>query len=148
MVNRERIRLWEQALRDPNLVQGRGHLAQQVVVDGPWMQCCLDVACQVAIREGLELEMVVASPFSQEKGVIKKRGYVRQDPLFEGQNEFSVLPFAVQEWYGLKSREVELNFEDATATATFLNDSAKFSFTEIADVICETFDLPKPEREE
>jgi hypothetical protein len=138
MVNKERIRLWEQALRNPKLIQGQGRLAARDTPDDPWRQCCLDVACQVAIREGLELEVSIQSIglYALESG--EKRGY--RDGYLSVFNFGNLTP-AVQEWYGLDSASVMLRHAGQGVSAAVLNDAYELPFPEIADVICETFQL-------
>jgi len=132
MPNKDRLRLWVAALRDPNLVQGHGCLAQRRSEDEPWQQCCLGVACEVAIAKGL--------PLLRKTVENRMRGFVRAYAV-EGAESFDtlVLPPAVLEWYGLpqRIREVDLG----TDLAVELNDESRLTFAEIADIIEEHFQL-------
>lgn len=132
MPNKERLRLWVQALRDPNLVQGFGCLAQRKTEDEPWQQCCLDVACQVAIANGLRL--------IQKTSVLLTGGHMRIYTATNHPNDFSslLLPFAVLEWYELSG---ETGVSLGGVTAAELNDNRLLAFTEIADIIETHFKL-------
>lgn len=132
MPNKERLRLWVQALRDPNLVQGFGCLAQRQTEDEPWQQCCLDVACQVAIANGLRL--------IQKTSEVRTRGHMRTYTATNHPNDFSsvLLPFAVLEWYEL-SGETGVSLDGVTAAE--LNDERMMTFVQIADIIETHFKL-------
>lgn len=135
--NVERIALWEQALRNPELVQGRNMLALRSG-DGPWRQCCLDVACRVAMEHGVEL----AEVYESYKGG-ESRGYkVGDGRVFDRQ--FNILPPVVRDWFGFTNVWVMLNYprHGNHLSATELNDDEMLTFPEIADLIRDTYLIP------
>lgn len=130
MVNKERVTLWVDALLDPTLVQGEGRLASRDNDNEPWKQCCLDVACRVAMANGLELEEVIVRHPGGNKWT--KRGYV-EGP---GVTNYASLPLQVMDWYNFDTTEVFLN--DAVVverSAITLNDSEKRTFPEISAIL-------------
>ncbi len=106
MVNKERVWLWIEALRSGKFEQARDTLREGN------KYCCLGVACEVAIRNGLEL---------------------RQDGLhsysYDGKfSNLGTLPQSVVDWYGLPAASPQLG----QFSATDRNDERKESFNEIA----------------
>lgn len=135
-INRERVRLLVDALRSGRFQQGYGHLRAKNEY------CCLGVACEVAMENGIQLNVVPAAA-----------PHMVADQ-FDGHS--SDLPDAVIGWYGfgytsdpslrmpplLHAQRVERkqkvpSFSFASAIA--LNDTFKFSFDEIADCFEYTF---------
>lgn len=108
-VNTERVKLWIDALRSGEYTQIKSQLGR----DGEGY-CCLGVACEVAIQNGLDIERVV-----QSNGTID----------FDG--ERGELTDTVAEWYGFDGNGVEL--EDTTAIS--LNDDDEYTFVQIADKV-------------
>lgn len=134
-LNKERVALWEQALRDPALRQGHGCLARRLTSDEnePWQQCCLDVACRVAMANGVVLQEIVKVTDDPE---VVKRGYSDGSPG----TEFSVLPPVVRDWYGLPGSWVPLVVPVfGEMNATNVNDELKLPFAQIADLIKATY---------
>lgn len=84
-MNKDAIRLWVNALRSGEYRQAIGALAQKR--RGEWGYCCLGVACEVSIRDGLKL------PVSEIKG----------SGLYGRDSECSYLPGEVLEWLGIES---------------------------------------------
>lgn len=125
MVNKERVALWVQALRDPDLIQGLEALATRENETCPWEQCCLDVACQVAKANGLPLTEVILT---------YQRGYNQGDDV-----EVHVLPHTVRDWYGFNETYVKLYHQGQATFATELNDDERLTFDQIADVIEQTY---------
>ena len=108
----EARRLWVEALRDDTNKQTTGRLGD--AKDG---YCCLGLACEVAVQNGVIEE------------------YTPNNPL---------PPQAVVDWLGLKEHagmtvlnSIEEGYENDTVPLTTLNDNAnyRFTFNQIADVI-------------
>lgn len=144
--NIERIRLWEQALRDPDLLQGSGRLASWDDARDKWAQCCLDVACQVAKHNGLELKEHIYPDAIRGYAI---RGYVDRCDCSSCATtvQTGILPSAVRDWYGFGSQDPELVDVDnpvfqVRRNATTLNDSKKYTFEQIADCVAATFLSP------
>lgn len=137
--NRERIALWVKELRNPDLVQANGILAQSDKPDGPWRQCCLDVACRVAMDNGLELKEHIRVP--SEGDPFYSRGYeTGGDPDSYGEDvTYSILPPAVRDWYGFDSKWVGVKLGDQGWDATVLNDDLRLTFSKIADAVEATY---------
>lgn len=118
------------ALRSGEYIQGFGQLAHRDVESEPWRYCCLGVACEVAIKDGLRLDV--------------------SDRRFKKfyNNEGGVLPEKVRAWYGLPNADPYL-YRDSTDlhTASAFNDRFKLGFANIADAFEETF-LPKTRKNE
>lgn len=130
-VNKEAVRLWVDALRDPQLIQGYGRLATKHTGSSVWAQCCLDVACRVAIANGIELTEKMSPDGLPSDGKVK-RGYL--DDGFRIYN-FTGLPRQAMRWFGFSNSEVPLGEKSAIT----LNDDFKLTFSEIADVIEATY---------
>lgn len=137
-VNKEAVRLWVDALRDPQLIQGYGKLATTHEGSSAWAQCCLDVACRVAIANGIELQEDVRYDGKPEDGKMK-RGYKDDESESERFLNFTTLPHQAMVWFGFNSIEVQLG----KTTAMALNDGRKLTFPEIADVIEATYLHPQ-----
>jgi len=105
--------LWVEALRSGRYEQGTGVLVNEE------NYCCLGVLCDIAIREGLPLEV----SFNGD-GV----------KCFNGVGVY--LPYAVREWAGLDrdNPRVYLSDDLSDESLSLLNDSW-VSFHQIADVI-------------
>lgn len=143
--NLERVALWEQALRDPNLIQGHAYLASSDTEEGPWRQCCLDVACRVAIEHGVQLQQVIHQRGTFADGSPASffvRGY-QQPAKADSAPVFSVLPEPVRNWFGFNSRWVPLQHEGNLVDATDLNDTLLLTFPQIADAIYATYLAPE-----
>lgn len=105
MPNKKNIKKWTTRLRDPNLLQGFGQLGTP---DGK--RCCLGVACDVAVEEG-----VINPPVTHPSGALRYAG----NSIF--------LPQAVMDWLGLPA--------PITHTLAYCNDGQRLSFSQIADLI-------------
>jgi len=81
MINKERVALLVEALRDGSWVQGRERLR-----NGGDEYCCLGVACEVAIANGC-----VVTVGQHDNGFY----------VYDGFSDF--LPPSVREWYGFVS---------------------------------------------
>ena len=142
---RERVRQWVAALRSGNYEQGQRRLN----TDNKF--CCLGVACEVAIANGLDL----GRDINEETQICTY-----------GRGEFindSYLPHPVSQWLGLvappvhnpklriphqtweafRRRHLDVdcncgisaNPPEAAVNADYLNDNLKMNFAEIADCI-------------
>lgn len=99
-------KLWVEALRSGEFKQCQFHLTT------PEGDCCLGVACKLAIRAGINLKVEVGEEFNSYDGASQ------------------ILPERVREWLGLTGR-------DSGYLGTQLsgeNDRGK-TFLEIADII-------------
>lgn len=118
-LQKARLRLWVQALRSGDYEQGTNVLASTVGQDG-FRYCCLGVACEVSIANGLEVEVQVSSG---------AKAYDLQQ---------LVLPMSVISWYGLESNNPIL-YDGSTASA--FNDIYRWTFEEIATGIEQCYGL-------
>lgn len=112
LVNRERVRLWVDALRSGRFEQAEGGLRQGKQF------CCLGVACEVAREEGLDLHV-------QHEG---GNGW-----SYNG--EVSTLPIEVVDWLGMRSANPWISIDPGgnRIAATVANDMKHWTFAEIAD---------------
>lgn len=110
---RENRRKWVEALRSGEFMQGQRRLAYVGEdEDSEVRHCCLGVACELAIREGVAIERT--KHFTQI--------------AYSGEAIF--LPLPVQEWLGLRHRNGNYN---GTSLSTHNDGGA--AFDEIADII-------------
>lgn len=134
-VKAERLKLWTAALRSGEYAQAKGYLKTD---DG---YCCLGVACEVAIENGLDIET------DDDLGYKSKTTYTG-----ESYYENSVMPREVMDWYGLEEvnpfvvyevteGEVdeetgqEFEGEELRSELSELNDSYGYDFDQLADII-------------
>jgi hypothetical protein len=132
MVNRERVQFLVDALRSGEYQQGHGYLKYEDV-GGASLHCCLGVACEIAILNGVP----VASRVSED-GITTR---------FDG--SLALLPRRVRDWYGFDAAVPRLILENGSGEeATAMNDGLDplngdpiryFSFTEIAAAFERTF---------
>jgi hypothetical protein len=108
----ENAKKWVEKLRSGELEQGLHALHD----DGKF--CCLGVACELAVEEGLPLVV-------KEKINLDGTTYVEYD------GHSGVLPEKVVEWLGLRTEEGGYCLAESL---TFLNDSGA-TFNQIADLI-------------
>lgn len=128
MINEEAMRLWVQALRSGEYIQGNGHLAHYQ--NGQLRHCCLGVACRVAIANGI--------PVATEEQYYAATDM--QKILFDGHDAF--LPSAVTQWLGVQDvydDNVMLTDHDSSfgrkISASEANDVYHWDFARIADTI-------------
>ena len=93
-VNKQHMRLWVEALESGEYQQGTGRLAKMIRTDtdsSEWQvkYCCLGVACEVAIANGV--------PLSVQRYGHGEEGFL----TYDGQGD--VLPQRVRAWLGLDS---------------------------------------------
>jgi len=135
----DNMRKWMEALRSGEYQQCQRRLA--IVNVG---YCCLGVACEVAIKAGVSIEVREANDSS----------YLHLKTYDE---EVGCLPTTVRRWLGLAEQELyvppELQHKikspqipGASTSFITLNDVNGFSFAEIADCIEYTFDKEAYER--
>jgi hypothetical protein len=131
MINKVNMRKWVAALRSGDFLQGQERLA--TLKGGKWFYCCLGVACELALADGVQMP-VGESPTSKK---------------YDGSGAF--LPRPVQSWLGLEPGEgedpenpgVEINFRGLPErrSLSHLNDNTGFNFGQIADLIEEHYKL-------
>jgi hypothetical protein len=125
-VNKDRVRLFVAALRSGEYEQGRGAL-QRALPFGEQRFCCLGVACEVAIREGVPV--TVTSMMGDGH-----KGYIQYD------NTGSWLPASVQGWYGFDaSQPYVLDDAGEWVGVIELNDGLCKKFPYIADAFERTY---------
>lgn len=114
---------WVEALRSGKYKQGKGALTE--IKDGVEYDCCLGVACKVAVENGVELKSFTA-PRTLLSGdrqlVIYKAEGLSPD-------SFGVLPDKVKEWLGLSESDGQY-----TKHLTSDNDNGA-TFEEIAAIV-------------
>jgi|SRR5688572_18258861 len=144
--NPERVALLVAALRSGDYEQVQGRLAVTVATkDGveQWKYCCLGVACEVAIANGVEVPVAMlqnpGAPFvlrSYDNGIVS-------------------LPRQVGDWFGFSSDDpmIDVNVDSdpsfplRNVSATHANDSIGLSFAQIADAFERTY-ITKENNEE
>lgn len=121
--NKERIKLLVDALRSGKFEQGRITLTEIYVAYNKTneMDCCLGVACKVAMANGLELDRTV-----------------RGNYVFYNGND-TALPDEVLDWYGFSDEDPVLaepseDSDHRLITAIAANDALKYDFEQIADL--------------
>lgn len=129
-----RVRLFITALRSDNFTQGRGRLT--FLEDAKANDCCLGVACKVAVGNGVPL-MITADPEESNFGIVR---YGRG-----GEWEISLLPTVVRDWFGFGSVSPRVfigDGDDYPMELTRLNDDRGYTFAMIADVVEATYITP------
>lgn len=126
--------LWIDALKGGEYAQAKGYLKRIDTLTGEASYCCLGVLCDLAIKDGVEVEYV-------ERETSIRCGVYDSYP--------SWLPRSVQDWAGLTSDTGKFDGyisyvgddgkEEVADTLMALNDGAEYNFSEIADVIEERF---------
>lgn len=131
-VNKENMRLFIEALRSGEYRQVINNLARKV--DDEWRHCCLGVACEVALKHGVELN--VEEKTIEYTSIQEERTYRIYDQTS------GVLPDAVVSWLGINSNDPALFISDEGPDriyATVLNDGHLWTFEQIADAFERTF---------
>lgn len=121
-VNKERVLLLVQALESGDYQQARAKLCK-ISPNGNKTYCCLGVAAEVAIANGLDITVT-------EDGV--DNSYLKYN------QESAYLPADVMAWYGFESIDpyVEIPLDDgqrALVMATKANDKYNRDLAEIAE---------------
>lgn len=143
--NQENMRMWIQALRSGGYKQGRGNLKVITPQTGSASYCCLGVACEVAMGNGVQMALDFypvenscpswpAYVHGLDSGCTSKHG-VR----FAGTG--SSLPNRVQEWLGIDSDDPEI----CGVSTISANDSFGWDFNQIADALEKTYGLSPQE---
>jgi hypothetical protein len=117
MTNTDNVKAWIKALRSGEYEQTTSALSQ----DGKY--CCLGVACEVAIKSGLTIDVMLD---------------IDGCKIYDGQG--LSLPGSVIEWLGYYRPEPKLGGLVVTA----LNDHQGWTFNKIADHIEKHMDEDKP----
>lgn len=121
----DNARKWVQALRSGEYKQGTGVLHAERA-DGTHEFCCLGVACDLAVKDGVEMSI--------EREVDIERG---GHTIFYD-TDGGVLPRAVSNWLGLSDKHLagnpNLPSEDLQSLS-ILNDQRGYGFEEIAYAI-------------
>ena len=132
--NKVNILKWVESLENDGLAQCKGRLTK-VHEDGSLSHCCLGVATELAIANGVE-----GITFSTDNGIGKDGApeayrvytYSMEDvsyPLLEA----SWLPRPVREWLGLDSSDAYVaNLDGGFIAASTANDSMNWDFAMIA----------------
>lgn len=128
MANTENITKWAEALESGEYEQGFNHLTiVELNIAGETVKtshCCLGVACQVAIKNGVEITVT--------------QGEGDGETLLFYDGESGTLPHKVKEWLGLDEDHGN-NPYLGTGSATELNDNEGLNFKQIATQVRETF---------
>lgn len=136
-MNRDIAQRWVDALRSGDYEQGKERLARKGA-DGKTKFCCLGVLCEIALADG----------------IVERKSYDGDEDTYyrtvgdADDESCTSLPLAVREWAGLGWRpggvvdpqitsEVYTDGDGYECPASFvdLNDSAGYTFAQIADVI-------------
>ncbi len=118
MPNKDNIRKLVVALRSGEYQQGRDSLCMQE--KGQSSYCCMGVACRLAIKDGVKIEVDDDST------------YVKFD------NTYSDAPQSIMDWLGIDrpQRNILQHMNDGSSAAL---DYEKYSFLEIADYLEKTY---------
>jgi hypothetical protein len=123
-VNKENMKLFVAALLSDEYEQGRYRLT---TIEGDSVRhCCLGVACEVALKNGVRMEIDVV-PAPGHPGVTKR--------VYNGESLF--LPVAVREWLGVDNDNLMIQ----GFSASTLNDDSHWTFEQIAEGIVQTYEL-------
>src|SRR5271170_1949774 len=118
-------REWVTALRSGEYAQGYGKLAPAA---GGY--CCLGVLCEILVKKGV---------LTKSKEVNNPASYVGSDTTRGEYRSDSYLTKIAQDLVGLTTGDGEYRINDgplfAGTSLTSANDSERFSFSQIADII-------------
>lgn len=127
MDNQERVQLLVDALQSGEFEQGRDALGQVDGATGKVKYCCLGVACEVAIANGLALERWVGA-----NGNVYYAD--RETPDFETDTDLTT---GVAKWYGFdksldpSNPKLGVNQHGGDVFATGANDDLRADFATI-----------------
>lgn len=124
MINEDRVKLLVDALRSGEFKQGVMGLAFQY--NDYVKYCCLGVACEVALRNGVKVKKFVPTMSKIPHFSSAKISYDDED-LF--------LPRKIVNWYGFES----VNPIICDVGSSYANDTLRWDFTRIADAIERTY---------
>lgn len=133
---KDRVRKLVRALKTTKKKQGTGKLSRYL---SPYQReyCCLGIACEVAMADGLELnrERRTDTYATHKEDVVR---YVNGNNTEDG--SASMLPQVVADWYGFSDIDPPLLSEhNDLSFATDLNDGRKYSFKRIAAAFERTY---------
>lgn len=114
---------WVAALRSGEYKQTKEYLHD------PNGYCCLGVACDVASKSGLNLEVILTNEVREEGGIPTEV----QVTSYDGNTQ--MLPYAVMNWLGLRESVGGYRVEGHTNCLTRLNDQEGYTFEEIAKIV-------------
>jgi hypothetical protein len=131
MARKERLLLLAEALESGQYAQGRGVL-ERVYPDGRVENCCLGVACRVAMANGLELttSQMVRKYDAEEDGALV---------LFDDESAYP--PSKIDEWYGTDLSKLMTTRDGPLRTPVNMNDGEKWSFEQIGDAFRYHYEL-------
>lgn len=135
-MNRDIAQRWVDALRSGDYEQGKERLARKGE-DGKTKFCCLGVLCEIALADGI---------VERKSYDIERSDYYYRAVGNPNDESCTSLPHDVREWAGLGWRsgadplitsEVYTDDDSDEHPASFveLNDSAGYTFAQIADII-------------
>lgn len=127
--NKPNLQLWVDALESGEYKQGVGALADRFNSSEEWQYCCLGVACEVAIKNGVAVTVTERSAGMY----MTRRAY---------DDSSGILPISVADWYG-----IDMNPLLEQHAATTRNDSYRDSFAKLAGHIRREFSLQGKEGE-
>lgn len=126
-MNRENMVKWITALRSGQFEQGTGRLAS---VDDPDTRenpkyCCLGVACEVAVANGVVL------PTRMKQDVMEDDAWI-----IEYDGDALCLPKKVLEWLDLPHhRNISILYHGNRKLVSEMNDEYRWTFDQIADAL-------------
>jgi|SRR5207247_10631804 len=104
MAIKERIALWADALDSGEFEQGQSAL-EIIKKDGTKENCCMGVACRVAMRNGLELH--TETKFDDS---VEMTWFSAGSTYNAGSSTY--LPQAVMDWYGFDINDPSVGFDE------------------------------------
>jgi len=132
-VNKQNMILWVKGLRSNRFKQATNALAIRRNPDGEWGHCCLGVACEIAIENGLPMKVEVIGDVEGS-----------QAKTFGKYDDQSVLPVEVATWLGVSDRNPMLKTQGEAFhaySAAGLNDTHGYTYEQIAQCIIDTYGL-------
>jgi hypothetical protein len=128
MANKKNIALWVKTLRETQTPQGKHALTITDTKGDIVAQCCLGVACELALANGVELEVKQDTSDLGDELDVPIRTY-------DGFNGW--LPRKVYEWLDLYESNPMLarNSHNVIITCSAANDELGYGFHKIADLI-------------
>lgn len=141
MPNKENLRKVVAALRSGNYQQGNGALEYKDE-NGVTRNCCLGVACRVALDNGVELTVVYRTNelLEGDENTYQKIGFRGGSSW----HETNFMPPNVVKWLGLNHENPQLKSIEQKGdfqAASRWNDMYDADFDEIADMFELTFEL-------
>jgi len=124
-INKERVQLLVNELRTTTDRQGRSTLCW-INDKGIAFYCCLGIACEVAIKNGLDLPVQVR----EEHETIR---------MYGKKSHSLTLPDEVVDWYGFDADNPLVTLHSGEYSLTYCNDALQETFLEIADAIENTY---------